>query len=99
MKQFKNPVYIAIILAMTLAFMFSLSTMGQIKAKRVGNTFVQCDSLRQKKSEAKKTEYVYIDKKGVRYDVYVSKNGKYFILRTSKKSGKQYQQYIKEVKE
>lgn len=97
MKQFKNPVYIAIILAMTLAFVFSLSTMAQ-SVRRVGNTFVeQVDSSKKVVKEPKKTEYTYTDKKGNVYPIYLSSTGKAFIKRISKKTGKEYREYLPEV--
>lgn len=97
MKKFKNPVYIAILLAMTLAFMFQLSTFSQ-NVKKVGNTFVeQVDSSKKQKSEAKKTDMVYIDKKGASYTIYISSTGKAFIKKVSKKTGKEYRQYLPEV--
>lgn len=33
--------------------------------------------------------------KGEIFPIYVSENGKYYILRVSKKTGKQYKQYLK----
>lgn len=41
-----------------------------------------------------KTSYT-ITKKGVEYPVYQGKNGGYYIIRRSAKSGKEYKQYIK----
>lgn len=97
MKQFRNPVYIAIIIGITLAFIFSL-TMNAQKVERIGDTFIaKCDSSKTKKSEIKKTKYTYIDKKGRTYTVYASSTGKMFIIKTSRKSGKQYRQYIPEI--
>lgn len=99
MKKFFNPVYIAIVIGMTLAFVFSLSTMAQ-SIKRVGNTFVeQVDSSKKQKSEAKKTDMVYIDKKGTSYTIYLSSTGKAFIKKVSKKTGKEYRQYLPKVTE
>lgn len=98
MKQFRNPVYISIIIGITLAFVFALSTNAQ-KYQRTGNTFVELsDSSKKQKSEPQKTVYTYV-KNGVSYPVYVSKNGKYFIIRTSKKTGKPYRQYLPKVTE
>lgn len=94
MKQFKHPVYIAILIGMTLCFLFQISTFSQ-NVKRIGNTFVeQVDSSKTKKSEAKKTNMTYIDKSGKSYKIYLSSKGKAFIIRTSKKTGKQYRQYL-----
>ena len=48
-----------------------------------------------RKTETTATSKYYIDNKGERYPVYVSKNGKLFVIRTSKNTGKQYNQYLK----
>jgi hypothetical protein len=37
----------------------------------------------------------YKDSKGVKYPVYVSANGKLYIIRVSKKSGNEYKSYLK----
>lgn len=97
MKQFKHPLYIAIIIAMTLCFIFQITSSSQ-EIKRVGNTFIeQCDSSKKQRKEPTKTKYTYIDKKGVSYPVYLSSTGKAFIVRVSKKTGKQYRQYLPNV--
>ena len=97
MKQFKHPVYLTYIVLITLAFVFSLSTFAQ-KIERRGNTFVEvCDSSKKQRGEVKKTEYVYTDKKGNTYPIFLSSTGKAFIIRTSKKTGKEYRQYLPEV--
>jgi hypothetical protein len=41
------------------------------------------------------TNEYFIDSKGTKYTVYRTKAGKYFVLRTSKKTGKQYKEYLK----
>lgn len=97
MKTLKNPVYLAIIIGMTLAFLFQLSTFSQ-NVKRIGNTFVeQCDSSKTKRSEAKKINMTYIDKDGKSYDIYLSSNNRAFIKKVSKKTGKEYRKYLPEV--
>lgn len=48
-----------------------------------------------KKSEAKSTGKIYTDSKGETYPVYESKNQKLFIIKTSKKTGKNYNYYLK----
>lgn len=46
------------------------------------------------------TVYTYTDKEGVIYTIYRSKSGSYYILKVSKKTGKQYKQYLpKEMQE
>ena len=61
-----------------------------------GKTFVeqQPDSI---KSNAKKTEYTYQDKRGNVYPIYLSSRGNAFILMTSKKTGKEYRKYLPEI--
>lgn len=96
MKKFSHPVLVTYIVAITLMFILALSAHGQKVIQR-GNTFVeQVDSIKTVK-KATKTEYVYIDKNGVSYIVYLSSNGKAFIIKTSKRTGKQYRQYLPEV--
>lgn len=41
------------------------------------------------------TNEKFVDSKGAVYPVYKTKNGKYFVLRTSKKTGKQYREYLR----
>ena len=48
----------------------------------------------QRTSEAKKTGYTWKDKDGNVYDIYISSKGACFIIRTSKKTGKEYRQYL-----
>jgi hypothetical protein len=61
-----------------------------------GKTFVVVDSS---KSQPIATGYTFVDKTGVKYPVYLSKSGKAFILRKSKKTGKEYRQYLPQVTE
>lgn len=86
-------VYMAII---TLAFILSLGAHAQNVMRR-GNTFIQVDSVT--KSEPHQTEYTYIDNKGVEYPIWVSSKGKFFIKRISKRTGKEYRQYLPSVEE
>ena len=64
--------------------------------QRQGNTFTQ---VTNKKATAKetKTQYTYKDSKGVEYPVYLSSTGKAFIKKVSKKTGKEYKQYVPEI--
>jgi hypothetical protein len=47
------------------------------------------------KVEDKKTDKVYIDDKGESYPVYVNSKSKPYIIRKSKKTGKEYKSYLK----
>lgn len=61
---------------------------------RNGNTFTQQS---KQKAEPTKTKYVYVDKDGVKYPIYLSSKGKAFIIKISKKTGKEYRQYLPEI--
>lgn len=67
--------------------------------KREGNTFVQVQSDKVSLKNVTKTQYFYKDKSGKEYPIYLTKNGKAFIVRVSKKSGKEYRQYLPQVTE
>lgn len=86
----KNLIY-AVLMLMSL----SLGVQAQ-NVERKGNTFTQ---VTNKKSSGKevKTQYTYTDSKGNTYPIYLSGTGKAFILKVSKKSGKEYKQYMPEV--
>ena len=83
----------------TAIMLFSLSVGIQAQnVKREGNTFTQV-SNKSGKSEGKetKTQYIYTDSKGNVYPVYLSSTGKAFIKKVSKKTGKEYKQYMPEI--
>ena len=64
-----------------------------------GNTFEQVDSSKPSKQKdmGTKTQYTFKAKDGKEYPIYISKQGKAFIWKVSKKTGKQYKQYLPEV--
>ena len=46
------------------------------------------------------TKYTWEDKEGNKYPIYITKKGACYIIRTSKKTGKEYKQYLpKDVQE
>lgn len=47
------------------------------------------------KAEDKKTDKLYIDKDGTKYPVYLNSKNKPYIIRKSKKTGKEYKAYLK----
>lgn len=59
--------------------------------KQEGTTFVQTTS--KSSSKATKTGYTW-EKDGIKYPIYISSKGKAYIIRTSKKTGKEYKQYL-----
>ena len=68
-----------------------------------GNTFVQQpdSSAHQlipvKKDNPTLTKYFYQTVDGTKYPIYMSANGKCFIMRKSLKTGKVYRQYLPEI--
>lgn len=80
-----------------LAFLWVATASAQ-SVVRKGNTFYQQSSSNKiAKDSVTFTGYHYFDTNGIRYPIYMSSKGKCFILRTSKKTGKQYKQYLPEI--
>lgn len=94
MKKFLNPVYISIIIGITLAYVFALSTHAQNVVQN-GKMFIE-QQPSSKRGEVKKTDYLYKDSKGRVDTVYLSSTGKAFVYWVSK-NGKQYKKYLPEV--
>ena len=83
-------------LAITLAFAFSVSTWGQTVTRK-GNTFVDTTPIRERQ-EPIKTDYTYQKGDSI-WPVYLSQKGKAFIVRYSKRTGRAYRQYLPNVTE
>lgn len=86
-----------------LLFILCLILLGGITVKaqevvRNGNTFTQT-SKKKAKEAFMTTPYTYVASDGTKYPIYISGNGKYFIIRKSKKTGKEYRQYLPKVQE
>jgi hypothetical protein len=63
-----------------------------------GNTFTQVSNKGGKSGgKETKTQYTFKDSKGNVYPVYLSSTGKAFIKKVSKKTGKEYKQYVPEI--
>lgn len=80
-----------------LSVIFALTTLSvcaQGTYTRTGNNFTQVTA--QKQSEATKTRLTYTTAKGEVFPIYLSKKGRAYIVRTSKKTGKEYKQYLGE---
>jgi hypothetical protein len=77
---------------MLLALGVNNSSIYAQSVVKEGKTFTVVSS--SKKSESVKTEYIWKDSKGVEYPIYISKSGACFVLRISKKTGKEYRQYL-----
>ena len=98
MKKFFNPVYLGMIMLITLAFVFSLSTNAQ-NVVRKGNAFIEQKSDSAPRGGATKTNMVFTDSKGVTDTIYVSSKGSCFVWKVSKKTGKKYRKYLPKVTE
>lgn len=86
------------ILAIIVLILGLIAISNSIKAQSViqnGKTFIE--KVDTTKSKETKTGYVFQDKKGNVYPIYLSSTGKAFIIRISQRTGKQYRQYLPEV--
>ena len=61
------------------------------EVKREGNTFKVEQTTKESDT---KTQYTWVDKDGNVYPVFITKRGACYIFRTSKKTGKEYKQYL-----
>lgn len=61
------------------------------EVKREGDTFKVEQTA---KANDTKTKYTWEDKEGNKYPIYVTKKGACYVLRTSKKTGKEYKYYL-----
>lgn len=82
-----------IILILSLVFVSSLSYgQSSVKLDAQGNYVTVKDTITV--TSAKPTGKTFTDSKGNVYPVMISKNGKLFVVRTSK-TGNKYNQYLK----
>ena len=84
-----------LIICISMMVAFSLVTNAQ-SVNRQGNNFTQVTNKKSASKETK-TQYTYKDSKGVVYPIYLSSTGKAFIKKISKKTGKEYKQYLPEI--
>lgn len=83
-----------LILCILLA-LFCITVDAQVK--REGDTFKVEQTA---KTSDTQTKYTWEDKKGNKYPIYITKKGACYVLRTSKKTGKEYKYYLpKDVQE
>ena len=77
-----------IILCILLA-LFCITISAEVK--RAGNTFIVEQTTKESDT---KTQYTWVDKDGNVYPVFITKRGACYIFRTSKRTGKEYKQYL-----
>ncbi len=81
------------ILIITAILGLSFGLKAQTVTKDAQGNYIAVKAL-ETTEKAKDTGKTFTDTKGNVYPVYVSKNGKLFVIRTSK-TGTQYKQYLK----
>lgn len=77
-----------LILCILLA-LFCITSYAEVK--REGDTFKVEQTA---KASDTQTKYTWEDKKGNKYPIYITKKGACYVLRTSKKTGKEYKYYL-----
>lgn len=77
----------------TLLVALCMSVASYANVVREGNTF----KVEKVNSVNQDTETIYKwqDKQGIEYPIFITKNGSCYIKRVSKKTGKEYKQYLK----
>lgn len=81
-----------VIFILTFALFAGVICANAQEVKREGNNFTQVSNLRQ--SNDTQTVYTYTIK-DISYPIWITKNGRCYIVRTSK-NGNQYKQYLDE---
>ena len=80
-------------LLIILALFCAFSTIQAQEVTRVGNTFISTKVSKQK-AEPQKTKFEFQDSSGQKYPIYIGSTGSCFIIKISKKTGKEYRQYL-----
>lgn len=77
-----------LILCILLA-LFSINIHAEVK--REGDTF---KVEQASKASDTQTKYTWEDKEGNKYPIFITKKGACYVIRTSKKTGKEYKYYL-----
>ena len=81
--------YLLIILFTVLG----ISTVNAQTYERKGNTFEQTTAIKSK-VKPEKTPFTWVDSKGIAYHIYITQNGRCYVLKVSKNTGKEYKHYL-----
>jgi len=84
-----------LILILTVLFAFYGANSQTVTTDSKGNYIAVKATKDSTKTSAKLTGKTYTDTKGNVYPVWISKNGKLFVIRISQKTGNRYNQYLK----
>ena len=68
----------------------TISSTGEVE--RNGNTFIA--SNKSSKINTQQTQYTWKDSKDNEYPIYISASGSCYVIKTSKKTGKEYKSYL-----
>lgn len=79
------------IITILFALFLSISLYSQ-NVVRDGKTFTVVRSTQESTKE--KTGFTWIDGKGESHDIYISRRNSCYILKSSKKTGKEYRMYL-----
>lgn len=87
-------------LIIIVAMLLTLGTAAHSESFSMGSVITQVDkkSPSDLTKTAKKTNEKHTTKSGESYDIYLSQNGRAFVVRISKKTGNAYKQYLGEEK-
>ena len=88
----KQLVYFIIAFAL---YFFVQATASAQSFKVEGKNYSSISSNNRTKTEPEKTDFIWTDKKGNEYPIYISVNGSCFVIKTSTKTGKEYRNYLK----
>lgn len=91
MKKTSRTVAIIVLVAWFLGAFIGATAQNVILK---GNVFEQVE-----KKDSVKTSFVYKDKSGISYPIFLSSKGKAYIICKSKKTGRKYKRYLPKVTE
>jgi hypothetical protein len=86
-KKFYRP----LVIALSFLFLSFIGLSQSVKMDSTGNYI----AVQVQKDSATATGKTFTDSKGIKWPVFISKNGKLFVQRISKNTGKEYRQYLK----
>lgn len=78
------------IIALLVALVLSVSSYADVV--RNGNTFKVENTTSVNKGT--QTKYIWEDKEGNKYPIYITKKGTCYVIKVSKKTGKEYKYYL-----
>lgn len=101
-EHIKNILMALVIFIMCYITLFLAATCQSARAQSVmkkGKTFIEMKDTTKVKETSIETDFLFVDTDGKCYNIYLSKNGKAFIKKVSKKTGRKYRRYLPEVTE